>query len=263
VSGLPLVECRGAPRDLGLDQGAAGVAAIRDRVARAGGHGDWLGRWRPFAPGALERARRTGRDLKRHFPHLDERTIGLARGAKVPELALHHLLARELCGEGGGATLRAGLDAEGRIALAGARHGVLRRSEPDAGFASLEWTQPWLPGALAGVNRAGLAGAVADASGEAAGDCAAPALLLLQNCLQQFETAENALEWCERRPAGGRATLCFADAAGARGAVLVEGDKRFRTEPPGPLDPHAARLVLDPRDRTLRIGDEPPVRAGS
>jgi hypothetical protein len=260
VSGIPEIVCEGAPRDLGLDQGTACAAAVRDRVARAGGRGDWLGRWRPFARGGLAHARATARDLKRHFPHLDERTIGLARGAKVPELALHHLLARETAGEGEGALLRVGLD-EGRIGVAGARDGILRRAAPDAGFASVEWTLPWLPGALAGVNRAGLAGAASAFAAADGAACAAPAFLLLQNCLAQFETVENAVEWCERRPAGGRATLCFADAAGARAVVVIDGDKRFRGELPGPLDPPARRLVLDPAARTLRIGDEPAVEA--
>jgi hypothetical protein len=261
VSGIPEIVCQGAPRDLGLDQGAACAAAIRDRVARAGGRGDWLGRWRPFARGGLARARATGRDVRRHFPHLDERVIGLARGARVPELALHYLLARELAGEGTGAGLRVDLDPEGRVGVAGAEDGILRRAAPDAGFASLEWTLPWLPGALAGVNRAGLAGAAGAFTGADGAACAAPAFLLLQNCLAQFETVENAVEWCERRPGGGRATLAFADATGARAVVVIDGDKRFRGELPAPPDPHARRLVLDPAARTLRIGDEPPLEA--
>jgi len=231
VSGLPVIACEGAPRDLGLDQGTACAEAIRARVARAGGRRDGLGRWRPFEPGALVRARATARDVRRHFPHLDERVIGIARGARVLELALHHLLARELGPRGDGALLGAGFDAEGRIMVQGAEAGLLRRVAPDAGFASVEWTQPWLPGALAGVNRAGLAGAVAAAGGEGAGGCAAPAFLLLQNCLQQFETAENAAEWCERRPAGGNARLFFADPTGERAVIVLAGTKRFRVEP--------------------------------
>jgi len=249
VSGPAVISCEGAPRDLGLDQGRACAAAIRDRVARAGGRGDWLGRWRPFERGALARARATARDVRRHFPHLDERVIGLARGARVPELALHHLLACELAGEEQSADLRAGFDAEGRLVIATSDPGILRHAEPDAGFASAEWTLPWLPGALAGVNRAGLAGAVVSSSGHPAGGCAAPAFLLLQNCLQQFETVENAGEWCERRPAGGTAELWLADAAGARAVVSVAGAKHTRVEPAA--TPPDAGWILDPKRHAL------------
>jgi len=249
VSGLPVIACEGAPRDLGLDQGTACAEAIRARVARAGVRRDGLGRWRPVEPRALA----TARDVRRHFPHLDERVIGLARGARLPERALHHLLARELGPEGEGASLRAGFDAAGRIVVQGCEAGILRRVVPDTGFGSVEWTRPWLPGALAGVNGAGLAGAVAQAGGEAQEGCAAPAFLLLQNCLQQFETVENALEWCERRPAGGNARLFFADSTGGRAVVVLEGSKRFRAEvAPSGYDASTGCIVADAAAGLLR-----------
>ena len=113
-----VLDIEGAPRDLGLDQGRACAETLRDRTARSGGRGDWLGRWRPFeGPRGLARAERTARDVRRHFPHLDERVIGLSRGADVSELALHYLLARELGPDGEGARLATAIDAEGRITL--------------------------------------------------------------------------------------------------------------------------------------------------
>jgi hypothetical protein len=65
------------------------------------------------------------------------------------------------------------------------------------------------------VNEAGLALAVAAhaAPGGSARDTAAPPLLLVQECLQRFETVSRAIEWCESRPAAG-ATLLIADASG-------------------------------------------------
>jgi hypothetical protein len=253
-----VIACRGAPRDLGLDQGTACAEAIGARVRRSGGVSVWLGRFRPFEAGALERAARTARDVRRYFPHLDERVIGLARGAKVPEVALAHMLAHELGPEAESAALHAGIDARGRIVVQVPPGGILRSGKPDHGFASAEWTLPWLPGALTGLNHAGLAGAVISLDSEDESGCAAPAFLLLQDCLAQFETAYNAAEWCERRLAGGRARLVFADAQGGRAAVAIEGEKRTRVEPAaaaaepaGGAGRGTVSLVLDPAARSL------------
>ena len=72
---MSLVEeivCRGAPRDLGLDQGVAGREGVRREVRRAGA-----------ADG--EQTRRIARDVRRFFPHTAERAEGLALGAQVSE----------------------------------------------------------------------------------------------------------------------------------------------------------------------------------
>lgn len=252
-----VVSGEGAPRDLGLDQGTACAAEIRDRVARIGAAGDWLGRWRPFDAKRLPPARATARDVRRHFPHLDERVIGIARGARVPELALHALLSRELGPEGSGARLQMGLDDAGRLVVVSPEPGLVRRAEPDAYFASLEWTLPWLPGAHAGVNSGGLAGAVRASGDDPTDGCAAPAFLLLQNCLHQFDSVVGAVEWCESRPAGGKAEILLCDAEGERAALVVEGEKRVRVEPASgepPADGGALRIVLDPKARQLVAG---------
>ena len=64
--------CRGAPRDLGLDQGRAELARVRveARSARRARNGSVDG---------------VARDVRRFFPHLLERIEGLARGARVKE----------------------------------------------------------------------------------------------------------------------------------------------------------------------------------
>jgi hypothetical protein len=56
----------------------------------------------------------------------------------------------------------------------------------------------------------------------------APAFLLVQECLQRFESVEGAEEWCLHRPAGGRATVLLADAAGGLVGVEVAGVERER-----------------------------------
>jgi len=221
-----LLRCQGAPRDLGFDQGVAcadALRALRSRVPRS------------VAPGPLER------DLRRHFPQLAERLEGVARGARVPTRLLLGALLDELgCAglqrpthvaalwgfaanwTGAGATLA-------WAAGAGNAPWLLRQSRPENGFASLEIVTPWLPGGVAGVNAAGLA--MACTTLEAAPPSpgfAAPALLLVQECLQRFASVEGAEQWCLHRPAGGRATVLIADAAGGLAGVEVAGVERER-----------------------------------
>jgi hypothetical protein len=75
------------------------------------------------------------------------------------------------------------------------------------------------------VNEAGLALAAVPGPFEA-GACAAPATLLVQDCLQRFEGIQAALDWCLGRPAAGRATLLLADASGEVAGVEFTGGER-------------------------------------
>ncbi|MDD9827406.1 MAG: hypothetical protein OXU92_03360 [Deltaproteobacteria bacterium] len=123
---------------------------------------------------------------------------------------------------------------------------ALRHSAPDNDRASVEITFAWQAPALVGVNADGLAvcalpgaagavdsaggvGAVAGADGadgaREAG-CAAPALLLAQDCLRLFDQTPSALEWIRSRPAGGRCTLLLADASGRIAGAVVVGERR-------------------------------------
>lgn len=245
------IECRGAPRDLGFDQGAACAEAVRAAL-----------RGLRRVPGAA----RVERDLWCHFPHLAERGAGLARGAGVARAGLARALA-ELGRAGVAAPLwLGGGDGELRLVLPhGLGHDlVLRRSRPDSGYRSLELTLPWLAGSLAGVNEAGLAAAGKAIPGAASGPCAAPALLLLQDALQRCASAAAALEWCLRRPGGGGAKLRFVDAGGADLALRIEGAGRAELRPPPgepttsasappPLEPGSARVRIDPHGRRLRL----------
>jgi hypothetical protein len=216
VSALAFVRCAGAPRDLGLDQGAAGRSAMRS------------------PGGAL--AKQVARDLERFFPHHAERLQGIALGARVPEPALAAELAALLGGDPGLALAAGGFVA--RSIAAPPATLVLRASAPDNDYRSLELASAWSAAAWIGVNEHGLAAtATALPAGEASLDgCAAPAQLLVQDVLQRFDTAEKAADWALRRPAGGHASLLVADASGARLAVEIEGRSRRLLEAvPGPL----------------------------
>ncbi|MBW2231184.1 MAG: hypothetical protein JRG92_15030 [Deltaproteobacteria bacterium] len=241
---LHVIECAGHPRDMGGLQGQACRQAVVECVER----GHLSHRRHPwpalsaFTSGRV-RGGGTAREIIRHYTHLSERIDGLARGAGVPTDSLLELHACTLSGASGterllrpavalaasgldghaGPTLVRGLAATGEAGPGW----ILRRSDPEVGFRSLEVTWPWLATAVAGVNESGLAlawvpGRVAEA-GEAG---APPFILLIQECLQRFGHAGAAADWCLSRPACGSGSIVIADAAGE--AVRVEASRRAR-----------------------------------
>jgi hypothetical protein len=161
-----------------------------------------------------------------------ERAEGIACGARVPRTQIGALLANEQRGVSGTLIgVRAGAAGSGVwIALAVEREPALflRRSQPDNDYRSLDVAVPWRVPALAGVNEHGLAVAASGLGSSAAllSNCAAAAALLVQDCLQRFDSAEKAVEWCERRPAGGSASILLADAGGALVRVDLQGELR-------------------------------------
>jgi hypothetical protein len=227
--------CEGAPRALGLDQGRPCASAIRAWLEARGL------RSKPRAFPALRRLTAgpalgagVGREVVRHYPHTVERMSGIARAARVPlESLMEDVVASAY---GGGHPLATPAVAvatgfgsadpdEAHIArgFAGGLPWLLRRSRPEVGFASVEVTLPWLAGAVAGVNEAGVAAAVATplAAPRERGLTAAPAWLLVQECLQRFDGLDASLEWCLRRPSAGAFSLLLAGADGEVAAVDV------------------------------------------
>ncbi len=219
-----VIECEGAPRDLGLDQGRRCRAAVRRVLA-----GERRARWLRLVPARAHRAASLDRELRRHFPHLSERLDGLARGAGVGRAALVRALARGLDAdpEGGAppaseATVAVRTASGPLLARAPAAGLAIRRSRPEVGYRSLEVTAPWLVSALAGVNEAGLAAAtVALPCAVENAHASAPALFLVQECLQRFASVDSALDWCGRRSAGAGCALLFADAGSDVAGVEV------------------------------------------
>lgn len=268
----------GAPRDLGFEQGQACREAIR-ADARALG-------WEPAASWwAWLRLRQRrgagpdpalGRDLARHFPHLDERLSGLAAGAGLPREALLVLLEEELRGDAVVQMTGVGVGPAGspilslRLRTPFPPTGLLARTcQPDGGYRHVALARPALAVALAGVNEHGLAAAAEPLdppSHVRDGDrSASPSLLLLDQCIERLDTVEKALEWCERRPGGGRARFVFVDAAGGVGALDLDGERRLRRSPPS-LAPKSgeAWALLDPAAGTieLRLPGADPERIG-
>lgn len=226
------MNCEGAPRDLGIDQARGSAAEIRAACDSLPVR-DRLARLLPLLP-LDEVAESVARDLRRYFPHLAERSAGLARGARVSRGELAALLARELGPGPAPATsgvvvvVEAESDAVGPLlARSAPRAALLRRSKPDNDYRSAELVVPWLVSPLLGVNEHGLGVAVVSRpEREARSGCRAPAVLLAQDCLQRFDSTQKALEWCERRPAGGCANLVLADASGDLAEVRIDGGGR-------------------------------------
>ena len=264
---LQVIECGGDPRAMGRQQGRALRASVRDRLTQCGV--DWRTRhWRatcslrPFASGSVLGGG-MGREIVRHYPHLCERIQGLAAGAEVSVPALMQLFIRASMNEISGDPLFAESEAvancdqpEARLTR-GLSNGsgagsawLVRRSRPDVGFASVELTLPWLMSSVAGVNEAGLSAAFAPKATppgpRRAAVARAPSLsLLIQECLQRFESLEACVDWSLKRPASGDACLLVVDACGAAAAVDFSGRQRRVVRA------HAGRLVAGGRGASL------------
>ena len=214
---IPTVSCRGAPRDLGWDQGRACAKALRG-VRRVRG----LRGWKPSGTrNALLN------DVRRHFPHQAEQLEGIARGAGV---GLDVLAAEWL------RCLREPMFAvaaicEGSAQLYAALPGdaVLRQSCSEGRFETDEYCRPALTAPLLGANEAGLAVAVLGRF--AAEGRTAPGALLARDCLERFEEVEAALAWCRVRPGAAGHALLFADARGGLCAVDRRGAVAERVAP--------------------------------
>lgn len=210
---IPSVSCRGAPRDLGWDQGRACAEALRG-ARRASG-------WRPVGQlGAL-----LG-DLRRHFPHQAEQLEGIARGAGIGLRALASQWLRGL--REPARAIAVVCRGSARLYAALPSDAILRHILSDGRFATAEFSRPPFTGPLLGINEAGLAVAV---SGRCAPETrTAPGALLARDCLERFEAVEAALAWCQVRPAAAGHTLLFADASGKLGAVDRRGEVAERLE---------------------------------
>jgi len=262
MSPKPALVCSGAPRDLGLDQGLHFREVIRAEVERRL-RGKGSGRLLSPLLGRDPEAARSARDATRFFPHMAERAEGIARGARVSSAEVAALLAREC--RGGWETL-VGVRAGGSgprvsIALSTEREAPIfvRRSQPENGYHSLEIGIPWRVPALAGVNQHGLAVAACGvvSSSASLSSCAAPATLLVQDCLQRFDGVDKALEWCERRPAGGSASILLADADGVLARVDLEGElRRVHREMDGILLGAGAPARVASVEKACRAGEQ-------
>ena len=207
------------------------------RFARA----DRVTRWRHWFGFVDPEARELDRGLWRGFPHQAESLRGLGVAAEVPAAWLVSELTRLRADPAPAAALEAAPGLLGR-GLDG--DWLVRRSRPEGLFASLEVARPGVAASLLGVNERGLAAAVLP--GRGAGR-SAPAWLLVQDCLERFESLEPALDWCRVRPGDEGGGLLLMDASGAAAAIYFEAERRVVRPVDGQLAhaPEAARAALE------------------
>lgn len=223
-----LIECEGAPRDLGLDQGTQ----CRDLLnASYLSRSRWQRAWQRALAGSAEN-RRVRLELRRFYPRQAEMLQAIARAARVPSSWLASALvgipqASQLSDRLLVAADSAATDCGGLLARTLPVDAIVRRSRPESGFRSIALTQPWRVEPLAGVNEAGLAVASVGSAGRGTGSQQrVPAALLAHDCLARFERLEPAIDWLFARPAGGVSMTLLADASGEVAGVSTNGNER-------------------------------------
>jgi len=235
-----VIECEGAPRDLGFDQGTHCRSALnaayrsRSRWQRA--------RLRLLAEPDV--CRRVRLEIRRFYPQQAEMMEAMARASRVPVSWLIAILACELRPAPPEdalvlAAASAITDRGGLLACALPVDVIVRRSRPESGFRSIELVQPWQIAPLAGVNDAGLAVACVSNSADVAGSrYAIPAALLAHDCLRRFDSLDGAIDWLLARPGGGKSVLVLADLSGEVAGVSIDGDERRVIRPAAGLIVH-------------------------
>jgi hypothetical protein len=237
---IQLVECEGAPRDLGLDQGTQCRTVLNAAYRR---QSRWQ-RARFRLRAGSDACRQARLEIRRFYPQQAEMIDAMARASRVPVPWLIAILIGQFRPVPRAESLvlaaaRAMTDRSGLLARALPGGVIVRRSRPENGFRSIELTQPWRVDPLAGVNEAGLAVACISSFGEIAQSRhAAPAALLAHDCLRRFDSLDGAIDWLMARPGGGKSTFVLADLAGEIAGVSVDGDDRRIFRPADDLFVH-------------------------
>ncbi len=247
-----MIECSGAPRDLGRDLGGALRAEVRAAVSEQATLRGLLASLRQSGATA-----RLHRDLRRYFPHQSEWLEGIAIGSDVALRGLVRALAVS-CAPAAPQGVAAGAVAGTAVGIASAvpRGARWRRVAPEGRLRSLEVALPAASSPVIGVNEAGLAVAVAEQRA-LPGRFAPPLALFARDCLERFERVDPALDWCLSRPAAPGGSLLLADARGELAGVYAGGPERRALRPPSWLVLGDAGLELS-KAELLALGELEP-----
>lgn len=242
-----MIETAGPPFALGLAQGRELGVEVRSRVRALRRRYGWLA----WVEASFDARAGPGRRWARFLPQQHERLLGIGRGAGCAARALElRAVVTGLRSIGsrfeGKLEARFALLPEVRDAL------HLRRTSPDAvGFESVEIAAAWCPGALAGVNAAGVAVVVLSERG---GASQVPLRVLAQDVLLRGADLDGALSHLRLRAryAGGSGALALVDRLGGSARVeLTHGVFECRSLEQAPHPPAETDVLLDPARREL------------
>ena len=257
----PCVEvvCEGGPREMGVAQGAGlreKIHAARRQLAQMEAFRlvqPWWMPYRVFRRVAEWRAGRFLRDaLARHAPDMAQRLAGIAEGAAIAPDALYLFNGLEAfmasvgditavppgCGCSAVA-VRASRSATGEPILA---HNfdyiplvqpfyVIRRSRPEGGLASLDFTAAPLCGTVDGVNERGLCISYNYAFTTDGGKPAPPISMAIAEALGQCATVGEAAERITSRPRPSGGILMLADAQGDIASLELTATRQHLRRP--------------------------------
>ena len=236
------VVCEGGPREMGVAQGAGlreRIHAARRQLAEMEAFRLAQPWWMPYRMFRRVAEWRAGRFLRgalaRHAPHAARRLAGIAEGAAVApdSLCLFNALEALMASVGdttavspgfgcSAVAVRAARSATGEPILA---HNfdyiplvqpfyILRRSRPEGGLASLDFTAAPLCGTVDGVNERGLCIAYNYAYTTDGPAAAPPISMSIAEALGQCATVGQAAERIAARPRPSGGILMLADAEG-------------------------------------------------
>jgi predicted choloylglycine hydrolase len=134
---------------------------------------------------------------------------------------------------------------------------ILRESRPEHGYRSLEFTAMPLPGAVDGVNEAGLCIAYNYAfANDPPGEPAPPVSVLVSEALTHCSTVQEAIDWITGRPRWGSCMLMLADQGGDLASLELSNTRWAAIRPdPGEDVLHHANYFASPRMREVQIPD--------
>ena len=257
------VVCQGAPRDMGLAQGAAlrdSIHRLHDAMAELEAfrlRQPWFLPYRVFRFLAERKAARLlGPLLKRHAPETADRLAGIAEASGLPirALALIHVMEAVLSSvtdctavPGPGCSALAVRGSRSKSGEPIVAHNfdylpqvqpfyVLRDSRPAGRLRSLDFTVSPVCGTVSGINERGLCATTNYAFVVDAGGSGIPVTLRVAEVLQSCGTVEEASRWLSSKPRWGGGLIMLADAAGDIASLELSNTRSQVRRPEGSED---------------------------
>jgi hypothetical protein len=250
--------CHGSPREMGRAQGSRAqdkIRAARQALAELEAfriQQPWWLPYRIYRSFAERKARRfLAPTLRRDYPVIDERLLGIAEGAEVNLESIHLFNALEpLLSSVAGCTACPG--ACSAVAIRGRRSAtgepiiarnfdylplvqpfyLVRESRAPAKLRSLDFTIAPLAGAVDGINEKGLCITYNYAfCTDTPAESAAPISFAISEALEQCTTVAEAASWITSRPRWGGGLLMLCDAGGDIASLELSSTQSYLRRP--------------------------------